>query len=371
MKHYLLKTLIPCIFSIINLGSPLIAQANVDDTSKYRFSPTISWGDEFNYSGSPDTKKWGLDEGNGFYGWGNNEQQYYRPENAVVSGSTLRIIAKAESYKGFNYTSAKLNTREKRMFQYGRFEIRAKLPVTAGMWPAIFLFGEDHQWFNLNSWPNCGEIDMLELSSNDNARIHQSIHCGHYNYKNGNLKFQKTHAKTDKFNTYRLDWTPEYIRWFINGVQSFEVKNDGGGHSHWPFDDWYNLILSLSVGGAFTGTPNAAALPQTYEVDYVRYYKLLGDYQKPIKKKIAAPTLNTTGGTKYKSDYFYISVVTKPENSTVKWYAGGVEVYTGDFFAFPPKTPPGTYVGAAVAVNNTTGIASEPVTITVKVVTDQ
>lgn len=385
MKHYLLKALIPCIFTIINLGSILIARANGGDTSivnmsrgdtllrsadKYHFSPTISWGDEFNYSGSPDRTKWGFDIGNGYTGWGNNEQQYYRAENAVVTGSTLKIIAKSESFSGYSYTSAKLNTVNSKMFRYGRFEIRAKLPVTGGMWPAAFMFGQNHRWYDYTQWPECGEIDVFELSSNNNRQIHQSIHNAFYNYAKSNPKFQKTSiANPDRFNNYRIDWTPDYIRWFINGVQSYEFLNDGGNHSHWPFDDQFSLILSLSVGGNFTGKPDVSALPQYYEVDYVRHYELLGNYPTPpVIDKPAAPTLNTTGGTKHASDYFPFSVVTKPVDSTIRWYFAGALQYQGDVLRIPPEAPLGTYVGAAVAVVD--GVESEPVVITVNVVPD-
>jgi beta-glucanase (GH16 family) len=333
---------------------------------EYEFSPTVTWGDEFTANGSPDSNMWGLDEGNGYYGWGNAEQQYYtnRTDNALISEGTLKITAKIESYNGFNYTSAKLNTREKRMFQFGRFEISAKLPATGGMWPAIFMFGEDHQWFNLQSWPDCGEIDVMEFNGNNPTIIHDSIHCGYYNYGNGRPRFNQTSIQNpQEFNNYRIDWTPDYIRWFINDVQSYEFLNDGGDHSHWPFNDWFNLIISLSVGGNFVGPVDQEALPQSYEIGHVRYYELLGNYNTPPKVKPAAPSVPVTEATKYENESFTFHITDKPANTTIKWYAYGTFVVEGDSVTFPTETPLGIYTGACVTVDNSTGIASEAVPI--------
>ncbi len=375
----------PCVCCIIGLTSLSVAYAgffgpdlngdrSVLSIEKYRFNPAISWGDEFNYTGAPDSAKWGLDEGNGYYGWGNKEQQYYtrRIDNAVVKGNTLQIIARAEAFHGFQFTSAKLNTLDKRMFQYGRFEIRAKLPVSGGMWPAIFMFGEDHQWYNLQSWPDCGEIDLIELNGNAPHLIHNHIHSGYFNYARGRPAGHQTSVSGNagKFNIYRIDWTPDYIRWFINDVQSFEFKNDGGGHSHWPFDDWFNLVLALSVGGNFVGTIDQSALPQTYEIDYVRYYKLLGGYGKPPKIRPAAPVLAVKHAMKRKGESFTFAIKSKPSKSTIKWYANGGFIASGDAVTLPPATPLGIYTGAVTAVDKTTGISSKAVAISIKVVAE-
>lgn len=380
MKRLLLKTLILCISGAT--GFALLSAADVKPDGEpsrskgpqYSFSTTVSWGDEFNYTGAPDPAKWGLDEGNGFYGWGNQEQQYYtrRTDNAFVNGQTLKITAKAETYLGFNFTSAKLNTVDKRMFRYGRIEIRAKLPLKGGMWPAIFMFGEDHQWYNLNSWPECGEIDVIELNGNAPHLIHNHIHSGYFNYASGRPKGQQTvvSGNAGKFNNYRIDWTPGYIRWFINDVQSFEFKNDGGGHSHWPFDDWFNLVLALSVGGNFVGAIDQAALPQSYEIDYVRYYQLLGAYGKAPKIRPAAPVMAVSQVTKRKSESFTFAVRSKPPKSTIKWYANGSFIASGDSLKIPAITPVGSYTGAVVAVDNATGVSSKAVVITINVVPD-
>jgi beta-glucanase (GH16 family) len=391
MKHYQLKTLTLYIFSMINFGSTPIAKANMGDSSiiniskgdtliwsaeKYRFSPTITWGDEFDYSGSPDNTKWGIEEGNGYSGFGNGSLQYNRPENATVSGSTLKIIAKNESFSGFTYTSSQLITRDTKMFQYGRFEVRAKLPVTGGMWPAIYLFGQNHKYYDYSQWPECGELDVFELNGNQADKIHTNIHTGFYNANNGNPQWHDTNIGgiADEFNLYRVDWTPEYIRWFINDVQAYEFVNDGGNHSHWPFDDYFSLIVNLSVGGAFTGSIDAGALPQTFEIDYVRYYELLGDYNTapPLppddESRPVAPILDVTDLVKEISDYAQVNVTNVQPDCTVQWYVSQL-IWEGDFLPVPADSSPAGYTIAYVLnKNNITGITSIPTKFSIRVV---
>lgn len=123
---------------------------------QYKFSPSITWGDEFNYTGAPDPKNWKMSSGNGYYGWGNHEIQYFtdRSKNVKVENGKLKIIALNESYNGFNYTSGKVVSNKKQ--RYGRYIIKAKMPLGAGLWPAIFGFGERHKDYDLKTWPNCG-----------------------------------------------------------------------------------------------------------------------------------------------------------------------------------------------------------------------
>src|SRR5690606_30194734 len=131
------------------------------ESSQYTFTSTPSWADEFNYEGLPDETKWGYDIGSAD-GWGNNELQYYtekRPENVRVGDGVLTITAIREDYKGAAYTSARLTTRGKADFRYGRFEAKAKVPPGVGTWPAVWMLPTHWKY---GGWPASGEIDILE-----------------------------------------------------------------------------------------------------------------------------------------------------------------------------------------------------------------
>ena len=126
--------------------------------------PTAIWSEEFNIDGAPNSENWIYETGTGcpnLCGWGNGESQYYtdRVENVKVENGLLKITAKAESYNGSNYTSARIISRDKYEFQYGRVDIRAKLPTGAGTWPALWMLGANHQSVG---WPACGEVDIMD-----------------------------------------------------------------------------------------------------------------------------------------------------------------------------------------------------------------
>ena len=104
----------------------------------------LVWSEEFDYNGAPDPSKWAIETGNGNWGWGNGEDQYYRAQNLEVSDGTLKITAKQESFGGFEYTSGRMKTQGNFNFKYAKAEIRAKLPATQGTWPAIWLLGSSH-----------------------------------------------------------------------------------------------------------------------------------------------------------------------------------------------------------------------------------
>lgn len=342
------------------------------DTS-YSFSAYPTWGDEFDYSGSPNASKWGYDIGTGHGGWGNNELQYAtsRTDNVVVADGKLKIIAKQESYNGMNYTSARLNTRSVKQFQYGRFIFRAKLPNTAGMWPAIWMFGHNYKEYFLDSWPSSGELDIVEVAGSRPTIAQQSVHTADYYYGNNFQTYEHIMSNiSTEFNDYRIDWTPDYIRWFVNDVQTFEFLNDGTGHDGWPFDDYLHLLIALNVGGDFVGgTVNNSALPATMEVEYVRYYKLLGGHNTSLPAALdAAPTITPTSTTINSSGTAVFSVVGKPAGKTVNWYGLGFLYTSGDTLYVPGNmAPAGTYTFHAVLVDDVTGEHSEPRELTLTI----
>ena len=241
----------------------------------WRFSAAPVWQDEFDYEGKPDPAKWGYDIGG--HGWGNNELQYYtdRQDNAHVGDGVLTIVARPEDMDGSRFTSARLVSKDKGDFLYGRVEARAKLPAGLGTWPAIWMLPTDWTYGN---WPDSGEIDIMEHVGFDPGVVHASVHTRAYNHT---IDTQKTATRrvdtaTDAFHVYRVDWTPDYIRGYIDGERMFEFANEGTGHEAWPFDQRFHLLLNIAVGGDWGGMKglDVDALPARMEVDWVRVYAL-------------------------------------------------------------------------------------------------
>ncbi|HOK60005.1 MAG: family 16 glycosylhydrolase [Tenuifilum sp.] len=237
----------------------------------------LVWNDEFNYTGLPATDKWGYDVGGG--GWGNNELQYYtnaRTENARVENGNLVIEARKEQYEGSEYTSARLVTRYKGDWLYGRVETYAKLPSGTGTWPAIWMLPTNWVY---GSWPKSGEIDIMEYVGYDPGVVHGSIHTEAYNHVLGTQKtatISVPDAET-AFHLYALEWTPEKIDIYVDNNKYFTFDNEHKDYKTWPFDQVFHLILNIAVGGNWGGAqgvdPNI--WPQKMYVDYVRVYQYI------------------------------------------------------------------------------------------------
>ncbi|MGE7776199.1 glycoside hydrolase family 16 protein [Chitinophaga sp. NPDC101104] len=253
---------------------PYIPPTPVD--KNWQFEATPVWADEFDYNGLPDPAKWTYDLGGG--GWGNNELQYYtdKPANAQVANGMLSVIARKEKMDNRDYTSARLVSKGRGDFLYGRFEIKAKLPAGKGTWPAIWMLPTDWAY---GDWPKSGEIDIMEHVGYDPNRVHMSVHTEAYNHSIGT---QKTAATTvDKaigeFHVYRVDWTPYAIRGYIDGSLLFTFTNESKGYKTWPFDKKFHFLLNIAVGGNWGGQQGIddSVFPATLEIDYVRAYKMI------------------------------------------------------------------------------------------------
>lgn len=241
----------------------------------------LTWSDEFDGEGLPDTSKWVYDFGD--WGWGNNELQYYtdaRTENARLEDGNLVIEARKND-NGHHWTSARLTTRGKESFLYGKIEFRAKVPVGRGTWSAGWLLGDDY--VDEKSWPFCGEIDVMEMVGYEmdpvtsNGKAHASIHCGAYYFKLNNqpTKIEEVTNMTGDFHTYSMEWMPDSIKIFIDGKPYF-TYNDTKTKLSWPYDKPQNLIVNLAMGGGWGGRMgvDAALTSQKLVVDYVRVYEL-------------------------------------------------------------------------------------------------
>ncbi len=240
---------------------------------------TIAWADEFDGE-KVDTSKWTYDVGN--WGWGNYEPQYYtenREENARIEDGYL-IIEAHKNDMGQEWTSARLTTREKVSFKYGKIEFSAKVPAHKGNWAAGWTLGDDY--IDELSWPYCGEIDILESvgfemdNKTGNGIAHASAHSGAYYFKLGNQPTATMPVKNmnDKFHTYAVEWTPEYIKAFVDGEHYF-TYDDNSTELSWPFDKPHNIILNLAMGGGWGGAQgmDESITSQKMIIDYVRVYE--------------------------------------------------------------------------------------------------
>jgi beta-glucanase (GH16 family) len=234
----------------------------------------LVWADEFNYTGPPDTSKWNYDVGGD--GWGNHELEFYtrkRLENARVEDGNLIIEARKEKWQNNDYTSARLLTKGKASWQYGKMEIRARLPKGIGTWPAIWALASKDPM----NWPDDGEIDIMEHVGFHQGYIHGSIHCKKYNHVIHTQKTDTVVVKdcSEKFHVYGLEWTADSIHISVDGKVYFHFANEHSSYDAWPFDNKMDLILNLAVGGDWGGAKGIAQdiWPQRMEVDYVRVYQ--------------------------------------------------------------------------------------------------
>ena len=241
----------------------------------WTFEETPTWTDEFDYSGLPDPAKWDYDTGGS--GWGNNELQFYTKEhnNASVDNGVLTITAIHEKRENMDFTSARLVSRNKADFLYGRIEVRAIVPPGRGTWPAIWMLPTDWEY---GGWPNSGEIDIMEHVGFDPEVIHMSTHSEAYYWRINTQRTasRKVEGATSDFQLYRLDWTPYAIRGYINDKLLFTSINEGKTYKEWPFDKRFHLLLNVAVGGDWGGQQgiDLNAFPASMIIDFVRYYPM-------------------------------------------------------------------------------------------------
>lgn len=272
---------------------------------------TLVWSDEFDGS-SVNPANWEFMIGDGTLygnpGWGNNELQYYtsRPENATVANGVLSIIARQENFGGKQYTSARMRTLNKADFLYGKLEARIKVPSTAGIWPAFWMLPTNSPY---GGWAASGEIDIME-SVNIATTIYGSIHFGGAWPNNTYLTCTRSNGTdfSQDFHIYTVEWTPTYLRWYVDGVAyctrgSNQWYSDAApGDDNAPFDQLFHFLLNVAVGGNFPGNPNGSSqFPQVMQVDWVRAYQTVaaqtpfGGVQWPIPGVIEAENYDDGG----------------------------------------------------------------------------
>lgn len=237
----------------------------------------LVWSDEFDVDGLPNANNWGYEKGCSVR---NNEAQYYydkRLENSHIENGILTIEARKESYDGCAYTSASLSTSGKHSWQYGRFEIKARIDIRQGSWPAFWTLGVSEEW------PSNGEIDIMEFYQ---GKILSNIAWGTnerwkatWNSKTKQVSSFSDKEWSSKFHIWRMDWNENSIKLYvdnslmnsqdlsktINGSIAKQVKN--------PFHQKHYIMINEAIGGNNGGDPGATTFPVKYEIDYVRVYQ--------------------------------------------------------------------------------------------------
>ena len=239
----------------------------------------LVWADEFDQTdgSAPDPQKWNQQEGGS--GWGNGELQYYTKGtgNSFFQNGMLVFEAREEYRLGRDYTSARLTTQFKGDWTFGRFEVRAKLPVTKGIWPAIWMLPSRGLY---GSGPAGGEIDIMELIGKEPSRAYGTLHFGNPPERSSgwyDLPADVTYA--DDFHIFAVEWEPDEIRWYVDDTLYHSAsewftsaKKDAKFPA--PYDQDFHLLLNVAVGGTWPGSPDETSLfPQSMLVDYVRVYQ--------------------------------------------------------------------------------------------------
>jgi len=234
--------------------------AAVADSSGYQ----LVWSDEFN-GNTVDTTNWVYDIGWGK--WGNNEQEYYQAANATIADGNLVITGKKEDVDGHHYTSARMKTKGRHEFLYGKIEARLKMPVGQGLWPAFWMLGAN---IDTVDWPACGEIDIMEHINTDSLLFGTS----HWD-KNGHIMQGDTIVSTPAdYHVYAIEWDSSAIRWYLDGKQYHELNISNNINSTEEFHKPFFILLNLAIGGDWPGQKiDESKIPAKMYVDYVRVYK--------------------------------------------------------------------------------------------------
>jgi beta-glucanase (GH16 family) len=235
---------------------------------------TLVWSDEF-LGKTLDNGSWTCETGGS--GWGNNELEYYTNSlnNSFLTGGYLVIEARKETMGSNNYTSARIISKDKKTFTYGRIDIRAKLPKGQGIWPALWMLGNNisQQGFG---WPACGEIDIMELLGHEPSKVYGTVHWGISGQGSTHIGGNTTLATGDfsgSFHVFSLQWNTSKLTFLVDDVAFFTANKTDVG-ANYPFDKPFFFIMNVAVGGNWPGNPNTSTtFPQRMLVDYVRVFQ--------------------------------------------------------------------------------------------------
>jgi beta-glucanase (GH16 family) len=246
----------------------------------------LVWEETFE-SNKINKDNWSFSTGRGFRGWGNSESQYYTERNIRIEDNILTIVGLNETADddgdyhregglyGFDYTSAKITTKDKVSFKYGYFEVEALVPKGSGSWPAIWFMPCEE-----SSWPLCGEIDLMEHVGKNQNVIHHSLHTGVYNFQNNDSQYtlyQEVKGVSSNFVKYGMEWTKDYFEFFVDGKSVGKLEKGQNDRNTtvegWPFDKEFYLIINLAIGGHWGGAIDPGMFPLDFKVRNIKYYK--------------------------------------------------------------------------------------------------
>ena len=246
-------------------------------TSEEQFGYNLSWQDEFD-GGVIDENSYNFEMGDGcpnLCGWGNNELQIYtnEPDNAAIENGAL--VLRATSNPPGNFESARITTKDKRFFQYGRVDIRAKITRGQGMWPALWMLGQN---IDEVGWPACGEVDIMENVGHEAATSHGTAHWGPQG--RGFSTFLGSEISLDedlaeRFHVFSIVWEQDLIEWYLDETKFFTLTPANARNEAWRFNNEFFFIFNVAVGGNWPGPPDATTeFPQQMEIDYIRVFQL-------------------------------------------------------------------------------------------------
>ncbi|MBN1410146.1 MAG: family 16 glycosylhydrolase [Spirochaetales bacterium] len=255
----------------VDLGKDMI-QTFASEGAVGKKGKKIVWSDEFNYSGAPEPKKWDYDAPDS--GKWNQELQLYTSSrhNSFVKNGILTIRAIKDN--AGKWTSARLFTKGRADWTYGYVEVRAKMPEGKGTWPAIWMMPSVDTY---GSWPNSGEIDIMEFVGFEPDKVHTSAHTENYYWRTGTQKTRAANLAnmSSEFHNYAIEWTPKGIFWYVDDAPFYYFLNEGKGSTVWPFDKPFYIILNLAIGGSWGGMKGVdESMKQAdMNIDYVYVYK--------------------------------------------------------------------------------------------------
>ncbi|OME87478.1 glucan endo-1,3-beta-D-glucosidase [Paenibacillus sp. FSL A5-0031] len=347
----------------------------------------LIWQDEF--SGTMlDTNKWNYETGYyigndpNSWGWGNAELEHYTnsTQNVFVQDGKLNIRALNDP-KSFPqdpsryalYSSGKINTKDHLSFQYGRVDIRAKLPTGNGVWPALWMLPKDSAY---GAWAASGEIDIMEAKGRLPGTTSGAVHFGGQwpvnRYIAGEYHFSEGQTFANDYHVYTMIWEEDNIKWYVDGEFFFKVSRDqwysvaAPNNPNAPFDQPFYIIMNLAIGGHFDGglAPSPSDIPATMLVDYVRVYKENGG-QNPTNVPVTGVTLNQSTAQLQVGQSVQLNANVAPSNATnkqVTWSVSGTSIASVNQNGVVTGLAPGTTtVTATTADGNKT--ASSTITV--------
>ena len=231
----------------------------------------LVWQEEFNGT-DLNEKVWNFELGDGcpnICGWGNNEKQIYTKENHDLRNGYL--IINVVKNGNDSYTSSRITTAGKKEFQYGRMEVRAKIPTGKGIWPAFWMLGSNIK--NVG-WPKCGEIDILEYVGREPHKVFTSLHTQDSHGNTVNTRKTQIDNIEDGFHLYAIEWTKDKIEFFVDNQSVYTFSPDKKDQNTWPFNQPFYFLINVAVGGNFGGHDvDNSIFPQEFLIDYIRVYQ--------------------------------------------------------------------------------------------------